>query len=188
MNSLFSATALAQYWKVLLLFFLPIGGGIPGGVMLAKNLSIGWPIMMVLYFISDLVLAVVFEPIMHWMFRVGKNIPAIAQTGKIMKEMTLKTIESYGQHLGPLALILFTFSADPMSGRAATSVAGYGFFLGWTLTIIGDMLYFSLIMVSTLWLNNLIGDRGGWTTGIVLVLMIIIPMIIKKFRNKNNPS
>jgi len=176
---------LSQYWKVLCLFFLPIGGGIPGGVMLAKNFHIGWPMMMVIYFISDLILALIFEPIMHWLFKVGKNIPAIAQTGRIMKELTLKTIESYGQHLGPLALIIFTFSADPMSGRAATSVAGYGFLAGWTLTIIGDMLYFSLIMVSTLWLNNLIGDNGGWTTGIILVLMIVLPMIIKKFRNKN---
>lgn len=177
---------LSQYWKVLLLFFFPIGGGIPGGVMLAKSFKIAWPIMMVLYFISDLILAIVFEPIMHWLFRVGKNIPAIAQTGQIMKELTLKTIESYGQHLGPLALIIFTFTADPMSGRAATSVVGYGFFLGWTLTIIGDMLYFSLIMASTLWLNNLIGDRGGWTTGIILVLMIVIPMIIKKVRGRKN--
>jgi len=168
---------LSQYWKVLCLFFLPIGGGIPGGVMLAKNFHIGWPMMMVIYFISDLILALIFEPI--------KNIPAIAQTGRIMKELTLKTIESYGQHLGPFALIIFTFSADPMSGRAVTSVAGYGFLAGWTLTIIGDMLYFSLIMVSTLWLNNLIGNNGGWTTGIILVLMIILPMIIKKFRTKN---
>lgn len=153
--------------------------------MLAKNFHIGWPMMMVIYFISDLILALIFEPIMHWLFKVGKNIPAIAQTGQIMKELTLKTIESYGQHLGPLALIIFTFSADPMSGRAATSVAGYGFITGWTLTIIGDMLYFSLIMVSTLWLNNVLGDNGGWTTGIILVLMIVLPMIIKKFRSKN---
>lgn len=179
---------LTQYWKVLCLFFLPIGGGIPGGVMLAKNFQIGWPMMMVIYFISDLILAIVFEPIMHWMFRVGKNVPAIAQTGAIMKEMTLKTIDSYGKHLGPLALILFTFSADPMSGRAATSVVGHGFLVGWTLTIIGDMLYFSLIMASTLWLNNMIGDRGGWTTGIILVLMIVIPMIIKKFRSKKEQA
>ena len=152
--------------------------------MLAKNLQIGWPMMMVIYFISDLILAIIFEPIMHWMFKVGKNIPAIAQTGAMMKAMTLKTIDNYGKHLGPLALILFTFSADPMSGRAATSIVGHGFLIGWTLTIIGDMLYFSLIMASTLWLNNIIGDRGGWTTGIILVLMIMIPMIIKKFRSK----
>lgn len=185
---MFTPDLLLKYWKVLCLFFLPIGGGIPGGVMLAKNYGLGWPVMMILYFISDLILAVVFEPIMHWLFRVGKNIPAIAQTGQIMKELTLKTIESYGQHLGPLALILFTFSADPMSGRAATSVVGYGFFMGWTLTIIGDMLYFSMIMVSTLWLNNLLGDSGGWTTGIILVLMIVIPMIIKKIRSKKEQA
>lgn len=185
---MFDAETLNQYWKVLLLFFLPIGGGIPGGVMLAKNFNIGWPVMMMIYFVSDLILAIVFEPIMHWMFRVGKNIPAIAQTGQIMKELTLKTIESYGKHLGPLALILFTFGADPMSGRAATSVIGHGFLMGWTLTIIGDMLYFSVIMISTLWLNNILGDGGGWTTGIILVLMIVIPMIVKKIRNKNQQA
>jgi hypothetical protein len=183
-----SSSLLTQCWKVLLLFFLPIGGGIPAGVLLAKSFSLGWPVMMAIYFISDLILAIVFEPIMHWMFRAGKKVPAIAQTGQMMKDMTLKTIEGYGKHLGPLALIIFTFTADPMSGRAATSVVGHGFLIGWTLTIIGDMLYFSLIMVSTLWLNNVIGDRGGWTTGIILALMMLIPVIIKKIRNRKNSA
>jgi hypothetical protein len=51
------------------------------------------------------------------------------------------------------------------------------------IAIAGDMLYFLLIMSSTLWLKSVIGD-GTWTMVIIFALMMILPNIIKRFQKK----
>ena len=68
-----------------------------------------------------------------------------------------------------------------MTGRAATAAVGHGFLKGWMLAITGDMLYFTVLMVSTLWLNNILGD-GTKTMMIILVLMFVVPMIVRRVR------
>ncbi len=83
--------------------------------------------------------------------------------------------------MGPLALITVAFGVDPMTGRAVAAAVGHGFILGWMFAIAGDMIYFGLIMASTLWLNNILGD-GTWTTVIILVLMMVVPSLIPRFR------
>jgi uncharacterized membrane protein len=170
-------------WEVLSLFLIPIGGGIPAGVLLAKTRGFGWPVMTILYFISDVILACVFEPLMLLLIRAGRNSPKFAKVSAIAKKTVEKTTSYYGTKLGPMALILVAFGADPMTGRAATAAAGHGFITGWILSITGDMLYFTLIMVSTLWLSNILGD-GTWTTIIILVVMMVAPGLIRKLRGK----
>jgi hypothetical protein len=70
-----------------------------------------------------------------------------------------------------------------MTGRAATIFAGHGFLTGWALAIAGDMLYFMVLMVSTLWLNQLLGD-GTWTIVIITVAMLVVPALIRRWRRK----
>jgi hypothetical protein len=175
--------SISNMWKVLILFLIPIGGGIPAGVLMARSLSIEWPIMMVLYFISDVILACLFEPLMWLVIAAGKRSPFLARLSEAISQMTKKTISHYGNSLGPLSLILVAFGVDPMTGRAATLAAGHGFIVGWMLAIIGDMFYFTLLMVSTLWLNNILGD-GTWTMIIILVMMTVIPLLIRRFRER----
>lgn len=174
-------------WAVLLLFIIPIGGGIPGGVLLARNRGLGWPVMMVLYFISDALLAVVFEPMMHGLFSLGKKWPRLGAAMSAMGRAVRESALVYGNAGGPLALILISFSVDPMTGRAATAAAGHGFFSGWALSITGDMMYFTLLMVCTLWLNKITGDVTKTIT-IMLALMVFGPMIVKRLRRRKQPA
>jgi hypothetical protein len=83
--------------------------------------------------------------------------------------------------LGFFALIMVSFGVDPMTGRAAAVAAGHGFVTGWTLAIIGDMIYFTLMMASILYLNNLLGD-GTWATVIILVVTTAVPFLIRRIR------
>lgn len=177
---------ISQMWKVLALFLIPIGGGIPAGVLKAKSLGIFWPITMLIYFVSDVMLACVFEPILILFIRAGKHFPKIAQISVAFKEALKKTTEFYGTSSGPFALVMIAFGSDPMTGRAVAVAAGHGFFTGWLIAITGDMLYFTVLMVSTLWLNNILGD-GTTTTWIILAAMMIVPIIIRKFR-KTTPN
>src|SRR5690242_17030101 len=73
------STWLSHAWAVLALFLIPIGGGIPAGVLLAKSHGLAWPITTILYFISDVILAFIFEPLM-WLFVAGaKRSPFFAR-------------------------------------------------------------------------------------------------------------
>jgi hypothetical protein len=70
-----------------------------------------------------------------------------------------------------------------MTGRAIAVAAGHGFLVGWMIAIAGDMIYFTLLMVSTLWLKSLIGD-GTWTIFIILAFMMIVPNLIQGLHKK----
>lgn len=181
----FFSNSISDYWKVLSLFIIPFGGGIPAGVLMAKSLNVAWPITTILYFISDVLLALVFEPILMIFIHYSKKNEKLLRIGLAMKEAINKTTEHYGTASGPLALIIVAFGVDPMTGRTVAVAAGHGFITGWMIAIAGDMLYFGVIMASTLWLNNIIGDNGVATTLIILVLMMVVPGIIKKFKTRN---
>lgn len=176
-----SGNMLSSAWEVFLLFTIPIGGGIPAGVLLARSRGLRWPIMMALYFVSDVVLAFIFEPMMLLAIVAGKRFVFLGRFNELMKKSTAKTIANYGTHLKPLTLIAISFGVDPMTGRVATKVAGHSFLVGWLLTIIGDMLFFSLLMVSTLWLNSVLGD-GTWATVVIVIIMTVIPYLVRKLR------
>lgn len=174
---------LQNEWEVLLLFLIPIGGGIPAGVVLARDRGLPWPEMLLLYFISDVILAIVFEPIMLLVISRSKNSPKMTFFFDRFKEAIKKTTPQFGTQAGPLALIAVAFGVDPMTGRAATKAAGHGFLSGWAIAILGDMFYFSVIMISTLWLNSILGD-GTLTVLIILAAMIIVPAVIRRIRQK----
>lgn len=180
-NPIHSMNSFSQLWKVLVLFLIPIGGGIPAGVLLGRSYGIAWPMTMFLYFISDIILACIFEPIMMLFIRAGKHVPTLARISEAFKQAVQKTTELYGTSTGPFALIMIAFGADPMTGRAAAVAAGHGFITGWMIAIAGDMLYFTVLMVSTLWLNHILGD-GTTTTWIILILMVAVPILIRRFR------
>lgn len=170
--------------EVLTLFLIPIGGGIPAGVILAKTRGLHWQITALLYFISDLILACVFEPLMHGFIRLAKNSRPLTLWAETYKASLAKTGFRYGIKSSPLSLILLSFGVDPMTGRAAALAAGHGFIPGWTLAITGDMVFFALIMASTLWLDNLLGD-GTLTAVIIMVAMIGVPMLIDRWKNRH---
>ncbi|MDO9183282.1 MAG: hypothetical protein Q7U04_12790, partial [Bacteriovorax sp.] len=166
--------SIANLWAVLLIFLIPFGGGIPAGVMLAHSRGFQWPVMALLYFISDVILACAFEPVMLLFIKYGKRFSFFARLSEVMKLTIAKTIEHYGNSSGIFALIMIAFGVDPMTGRAVAVAAGHGFLVGWMIAIAGDMIYFTLLMVSTLWLKSIIGD-GTWTMVIIFAMMMVIP-------------
>lgn len=174
---------LAQLREVFILFLVPVGGGIPAGVILAHKYGIIWPIMAGLYFLSDVVLACVFEPLMLWFMKAAKKSNKMMQFLENYKSMLAKSGVNISPSLGPMALIGISFGVDPMTGRAVAKAAGHNFFTGWAIAICGDMFFFLVIMSSTLWLSDVLGD-GTLAVAIVMVMMIFGPSIIRRIRNK----
>ena len=170
-------------WDVFLLFAIPIGGGIPAGVILAKRHGLSVLAMIVLYFFSDVALACVLEPIIWLMILAGKKYLFFAKLNEAFRKTTNKTIEKYGIRPSLLTLVMVSFGVDPMTGRAAALAAGHHFVSGWALAIAGDMIFFTVIMVSTLFLNSILGD-GTWTAVIIMVLMMVVPGVVRKMKEK----
>lgn len=167
--------------EVFFLFMLPIGGGIPAGVVLGNARGLSWEIMTLLYFMSDLVLACLFDPVMKLFIYFGKRSPFVAKLNALLKKSTDLTTKQYGAKPRQHLLVLISFGVDPMTSRALSNMAGHGFISGWALAIAGDMVFYLVVMASTLWLNNILGD-GTWTAIIITIAVIAIPSLLKKIR------
>jgi hypothetical protein len=170
-------------WAVLLLFLIPIGGGIPAGVVLAHSKGIAWPAVTLLYLLSDIILAFLFEPILLLIKFSARRWPGLARWIEAFKKSMDTVIAKYGVNPNPLTLIMISFVVDPMTGRTAAMTAGHSFVSGWTFAILGDMIFFVILMISTLWLNGILGD-GTWTTIIMTVAMIAIHSAVKRIRER----
>src|SRR5919198_3507251 len=161
-------------WGAFLLFLFPIGGGIPTGVLVARAGGVSPPITALLYFFSDVIMAFPTEPMLIFLRWLGKRVPPIGRLGARLARFTGQTGLRDGGKRGPLGLILVSLTLDPTAGRAAAAAAGHGFVPGWTIAIIGDMIYFVLLMASTLWVSSVVGDDRV-TLGAVLIAMWLVP-------------
>ena len=167
---------------VLMLFLIPVGGGIPAGVLLARTNGLAWPVAAGLYFVSDVILAFAFEPILRLLVMLGTKIPLLARMSAAMKVVMDRTAAHYGGvGAGPFTLIMIAFGVDPMTGRAAAMAAGHGFVAGWAIAIAGDMLYYGVIAFSTLRLNAYFKDPNT-TMFIVLGAMIVVPVLARRLK------
>jgi len=167
---------------VLLLFLLPIGGGIPAGVLLARSHGLAWPMTAGLYFVSDVILALAFEPILKLLVALGSRVSRLARLSLALKAAMARSVAHFGgTGAGPLMLVLIAFGVDPMTGRASALAAGHGFLMGWVFAITGDMLYYAVIALTTLRLNAYVRNPNV-TVGIVLGLMVILPMLVRTLR------
>lgn len=170
-----------------MLFLVPIGGGIPAGVLLAHAKGLSWPVTAGLYLVSDVILALVFEPILRLLVALGGKIPLLARLITAMKAAMDRSVAHFGgTGAGPIALLMIAFGVDPMTGRAAAMAAGHGFLAGWGFAIAGDMLYYAVIALTTLQLNSYFRDPNT-TVMIVLGAMLVIPMVMRRFRSEPSP-
>ena len=68
---------------VFMLFVLPVGGGIPAGVLLARANGLPWPVTAGLYFVSDVVLALASEPVLRLLVGLERKVRLLARFGKL---------------------------------------------------------------------------------------------------------
>lgn len=172
---------------VFLLFLVPIGGGIPFGVLMARDAGISLAATAGLYFLSDVVLALTTEPFLALLRALSRRIPVLARVGRGLGRLSGSAGLQDGGVRGPLGLILLSFSVSPTTGRAAAATAGHGFLAGWTLAIVGDMGYFLVLMLSTLWASSVFGD-DRLTIGVVLLGTWLLPLMLRRMRRRTAPA
>jgi hypothetical protein len=171
-------------FPVFMLFLLPLGGGIPAGVLLAQTKGLAWPITAGLYFASDVMLALAFEPVLRLLVLLGGEVSFLARLSATIKVTMARGMAPFiGIGSGPFTLVMISFGVDPMTGRASALAAGHGFLTGWAFAFAGDMLYYAVIALTTLRLNMYFRDPNT-TMWIVLGAMIVVPMMVSYFRSR----
>ena len=143
---------------VLLLFCIPGGLGLPSGVLLARSDGIGPLLTTTLYFLSDVLLAMMFEPMLIGLARASRYSPALERFGRALMVSMVRLLPP-GSLMGSTSVVLTGFAMGLPFGRALAAATHYGLVSGWLLSIAGDMLNFVLGMASTLWLGDVFGDQ-----------------------------
>ena len=171
-----------------MLFLIPVGGGIPAGVLLAERTGLAWPATAGLYFISDIILAFAFEPILRLLAAIGRRVRFMARMAEAMSISMDRVAAHYGgRAAGPFTLVMIAFGVDPMTGRAAAMAKGHGFVGGWAVAIAGDMLYYGVVAITTLRLNAYVKDPNT-AMFIVLAGMIVVPLVVRRVKRAFAPA
>jgi hypothetical protein len=167
---------------VFLVFATQIGAGIPIGVVLARDSGLSVPVMAGLYLASDVLLAVVCEPILMVLRWLAARIDWLAALGQRLTQLS-GAAGLRGGRGGPLGLILFSFVMAPAPARAVSQAAGRGPASGWTLAIIGDMAYFGVVSASTLLFVHLFGDSRLTLLPLMLGAWLL-PMVVQRLQRR----
>jgi hypothetical protein len=170
-----------------MLFMFPIGGGIPFGVIMARDAGVSPLMTLALYAISDVLGAIITEPYVMFFRWLGRRVSWVGKIGERITRMSGAAGFTEPGKRGPLGIALVSFTVSMTTGRAAAVAAGHGPVMGWALAILGDIGYFIVLMASTLWLSSVLGDERI-TVGVVLVGMWVVPMLIRKWRARNTPK
>jgi hypothetical protein len=146
---------------------------------MGRDAGISPIVLGLMYLVSDVVMALTHEPFFWLLAWCARSVPAL---GKVRDAFARASgtagLRDEGVR-GPLGLILFSFTVDPVSARGAAAAAGHGFLAGWTFAIAGDMVYFGVLMAATLWLSGLLGDERS-TIGVVLLAVWGLSWLIRR--------
>jgi hypothetical protein len=156
----------------LILFCVPGGFGVPPGVLLAKQGGLGPAMTTTVYFLSDVLMALVFEPMLRGLAALARRRQRLVRV-RDAYAVALGRMMPRGNLAGPGGVVLTGFGLGLPFGRALAALAGYGIVAGWLLTMAGDMLYFVIGLVSTLLFGGLFGDqRMAALAGIAVMVLV----------------
>src|SRR5215470_4657310 len=118
------------WWGVLLLFCIPGGVGIPPGVLLGHQGGLGPIVMSVLYFLSDVFLATVFEPMLVIVAVLARRVQFVRRVADAILRAVTRTMPA-GNASAPFGIALTAFGAGLPFGRALGAAVGFGLVASW---------------------------------------------------------
>lgn len=164
-----------------LLFAIPTGAGIPAGVLLGQRTGLTAVAMSGLYVGSGLLRAVLFEPLVRWTARRGRDGGRITRLRDGLRAAIARHPGMSRALRGAWAPVVVSYNLDPMAGRVAAAGAGIGWLRAWVLSLLADFAYFVSTAVPTLWIQRWVGS--AWITLLLLVLLsTAVPLLWRRLR------
>jgi hypothetical protein len=167
---------------VLMLFFAPVGPGIPAGVLLARHVPLNPVLTFGLYAFSDVLAAIVCHPIFVVLRRHGARVAPIRWLGRHVLSLAMVGVrapESGG--IAPKLLRIGTVGFGVDIYTAGMLVTGFGVprVPGWLAAIAGDLVWFALLL-ATSFLAASIADDDRFIAVAMIVAMIVIPRLAQR--------
>ncbi len=173
---------------VFALFWAPVGPGIPAGVLLARHVPLHPAFTFLLYTTSDVLGAAICHPLFSMLRRAARRVPAIKWLGeRMIRFAMLGTRVPRAQDLRPgagMAPALFRiatvgFGVDVYTAGMLVNGLRVPRLLGWASAIAGDLVWFLLLLGTSLATAALVDD-DRIIGGVVLVAMLVIPSIARR--------
>lgn len=166
-----STAALRSAFEVLMLFFLPWGPGAPAGILVARQAGLGPLATTVLYLLSDVLTALVLEPLARQAARQSSRWPRLAAAFRRMGQVSGGVAaQLFPGRAGVAAgLALFSFTTDLYTAGIASRAVPAHRALAWAAVIAGDMVWFLIILATTLGLTRLFPDDRLVFGGVLLI-------------------
>ena len=172
---------------VFLLFWAPVGPGIPAGVLLAHHLRVPPPITFGLYALSDTLAALLLHPIYTWLRTHGRRNPTIRRVGQRMLAFAMwgvrrPTAEEVRD--GKLAPALFRiatvgFGVDIYTAGALASGLPIPRIPGWAAALAGDLLWFAVLLASSI-VAAQFTDDDRWVSVVVIAVALLAQPVARR--------
>jgi hypothetical protein len=178
------STPIPSWWPAgglgaFLLFLMPIGG-IPLGVLWARDAGVSLAGIIVLYAVRDVVLAPIMEVPLRLFCVLARHIPRLDIVNPKLNRIAIEMGFRREGNRSPWHVVLVGFVISPGAGRLAAMAARQRFLPGWALAIAGDVLYFVLLMASTLWLREVLANDRIATGLMLLITWLVAPRLLKR--------
>ena len=163
-------------WGTFWLFMLPIGPVKPAGILAGKNAGLDAFALLGLYLAKDVATSLYLDPLLRLGGRIGSRYPwsrtVAEQIAAIVARLQI-TPGRWGQ-MGSLALI--GLGAGFMTGAVALANTPISPPLGWLGVILGDVVWFSLLLAAALGLSSVMPDDRLVFAGVVVLALIGQPL------------
>jgi hypothetical protein len=167
---------------VLALFFVPIGAGIPVGVLLARHVPLHPLVTFGLYVVSDMGAALVCHPIFAWLRRRARAVPRLRRAGQRVLGVAMLGIprDDVGSWPALSRIATVGFGVDVYTaGLLATGLA-VPRIPGWASAIAGDCVWFAVILTTSLAAGSVTDDDRLVLLAMV-VAMIVVTRVSRRF-------
>ena len=168
---------------VLALFFAPVGPGVPAGVLLARHIPLHPALTFGLYALSDVLAAIVCHPIFVLLRRHGRRVRPIRWLGRRFQSLAMMGVRAPGPGNPAPALsriATVAFGVDVYTAGMLATGLPVSRLLGWTSAITGDLVWFALLLGTSLAAAG-IADDDRFIALAMIVAMIVIPRLARRF-------
>lgn len=174
---------------VFLLFWAPVGPGIPAGVLLAHHLRVPPPVTFGLYALSDTLAALLLNPLYAWLRawsrrnptirRIGQRVLAFAMLG--VRRPTAEAVR--GGRLAPALFRIATvgFGVDIYTAGALASGLPIPRLPGWAAALAGDLLWFAVLLGSSIAAASILDDDRVVSVVVIAVALLAPPLFRRLF-------
>jgi len=172
---------------VLMLFFAPIGPGIPAGVLLARHVPLHPALTFGLYALSDVLAAIVCHPIFVLLRRHGARVRPVRWLGRHVLALAMAGVRVPEPSSGaaPRLFRIGTVGFGVDVYTAGMLVAGLRVprIPGWASAIAGDLVWFALLLATSFVAASIVDDDR-----VIAVAMVAAMLVIPRLAQRVFPS